>query len=124
MQPPKMNSLVFCLGAVYTDPWWNLAGVFTRLGLQGDGEARFDAFVLLGDMKAGAKALIDLQIVDPRQYVVLQQRRGYTYAGDSGMASRVFSFDLTFPRTGLYPVEILADGYLLDSQTLEVVLAK
>lgn len=122
MADPKLNALVFCKKAVFTDPWMNLVGVFDEmLTRRGELEA-FDVFVRLGDVPPDRDFEVRVQIVDPESGEVLGEEEALCRADKNGVASRTLEFQFTFPRDDVYEAHVWYDESYVDVQKLSVVL--
>lgn len=122
MADPKLNALVFCKKAVFTEPWINLIGVFDEvMARRGDVE-EFDAFIRLGDVPPNRDCQTRVQIVDPETGAILEERQALSRGDSDGVAHRTLEFRIGFPREGVYEAHIWYDQVLVDVQKFPVVL--
>ena len=121
MADPKLNALVFCVKAVFTDPWWNLIGVFQEYYLRADSETRFDAYVKFGDAAADVDCELLLAVVDTGTGIVAGDFMVATRAAKDGTIEVAVPVELQNLREGSYTVEVHLDGRLIDAQKLTVV---
>lgn len=120
MSQPKLNSMVFCIKAVHTEPWWNLIGVFDTCLANDAGEAEFDVFIKLGDMPSDHDSTITLSFVDPSNLDVLGEFSALIRGGSDRVAERVVPVTMVFPRKGDYHVEVHVGASLIDVLVLRV----
>lgn len=121
MADPKLNALVFCVKAVFTDPWWNLIGVFQEYYLRTGQQPRLDAYVKIGDAAADTDCELLVAVIDPDTGSVAGDAIVETRAAIDGTVEVAFPVVLQNLREGAYTVEVSLDGRLIDVQKLMVV---
>lgn len=121
MADPKLNALVFCVKAVFTDPWWNLVGVFQEYYLRADSAARLDAYVKVGDADPDVDCELLLAVIDSGTGMVAGDAMIATRAAKDGTIEAAVPVELQNLREGSYTVEVYLDGRLIDAQKLTVV---
>lgn len=117
----KLNALIPCVKAVWTDPWWNLVGVFAQLLAPDDRASCFDVFVKLGDVEPGRDCRLQVLFGLPDSDDIAAQASATMRAGSDRVAEQVVSFEMLFRREGMYTIEVWLDDVFVDSQVLEVV---
>lgn len=105
MADPKLNALVFCVKAVWAEPWWNFVGAFVEVVGALSRPQRFDVYLKLGDVTPGADHIGRLAIVAPASNEVLAEQQLVVRASANGVAERVFEFEVEFLSEGNYIVE-------------------
>ncbi len=121
MADPKLNALVFCVKAVFTDPWWNLIGVFQEYYLRSESVVRFDAYIKIGDAAIGEDIQISLSITEPENGLRLGGTGIVTRAAEDGTLDAALALELQGLREGTYTVEVWMGAHILDAQKLRVI---
>ena len=120
MSQPKIEAVVICQSAVFTDPWWHLIGVMDELWLRNEGQARFDAYVKLAKVIEGQDYILRTAIIDPGSGQVIAESAGVCRPDLSGNLERTLGFDLVFPREDEFFVELWLNDMFLDARTIRV----
>lgn len=106
---------------MFTDPWWNLVGVFDDLFAREGIEAEFDVYLRVSRVSSRKDCVIELRLIDPSTLqpaaVVEQMTRGDL----NGVVTLARTFNFSFEAEGMYHIEVLMDGTLLDLVLMRVI---
>ncbi|MCC6572953.1 MAG: hypothetical protein IT462_04095 [Planctomycetes bacterium] len=120
----KLNAIVCCTQAVFTDPYWHLIGVLEQIWVRSNETARFDVFIKLGDVLSTFDSDITIVVrsFDDGPGEVIANRTQKTRGGGDGVALAKFSLEVEFEKEGTFNVEAYLNGALLDEQKLKVLI--
>ena len=120
MNLPRLNAVIFCTKAVYTEPWWHLVGEFDDFLVDDPENAHFDVFVKFGDMSFDRDSEMELRIIDPLTGDPMERFPAIIRGDKEGVATRVIPVAMAFSREAVYHVEVVVDGQLVGLRKLPV----